>query len=277
MLSLIFYSISTLLLGWSYYRLVKRSRVGVAIVAGDFLFVLGICIYPIALILGWVMPGIEGNSYLSRHGMPGFIVSFHLMMVAVGAATGTLLSARKCKDKYVRRWEKAASTLIPGTQYWLYVIAIGLLTYATYFLLVGFEVAMANAAAARGGDFEGFGENDKYLFLKTVAAIALYACTAVPFLAKFKANHRRFLFVAMYLTLLVAAFANSISRIIVLKYLVAPSVIFFLASGRGLVKSTAKLAVLSIIFFVAIAVALYGKSFGQYLRYMYGGGADVCD
>lgn len=270
MIPLICYFFSTLLFGWSYYKLLKRSRLGIALVASDFLFILGICIYPIALILGWVIPGIEGDAYLSRHRMPGFGLSFHVLMAAVGAAMGTAFSVKGCKEKYVRRIEKFSSTLVPNTRYWLYVVAIGLLIYATYFLLVGFDVAMANAAAARGGDFEGFGGGDKYLFLKTVGALSLYACAAIPFLARFKTKHGRYLFIAMYLVLLAAAFANSISRIIVLKYLVAPSLIFFAVSGRGLVRSTAKLAVMSAIFFVAIAVALYGKSFGQYLRHTYG-------
>jgi hypothetical protein len=140
----------------------------------------------------------------------------------------------------------------------------GVFCYSLYFYLVGFDVAIINAAAARGGDFEGFGDNAKYFFLKTVGSSTLLGGGLLLFLLEFK----KWRYVILYIVIVIAAYINSISRTLWLATFIAPiAVHFFSRNNLNTNTSNSKRVIIAIsIGLLGVLVAQYGKIFGHFAK-----------
>jgi hypothetical protein len=148
-------------------------------------------------------------------------------------------------------------TIGPDPNGWRWVYLASLLVWALYFHLVGLETALVNVALARSGEFEGFGEGVRWLFLKSIAyACSLSAC-ALPVLLHKK--YRDPFAVFLYVVLAAVAYLNSYSRGDVLNLLMVPVLVYVLM----LRSLRLTLAVLGVFTAIAVPVLLYTKSLGS--------------
>lgn len=236
----------------------RRSALGVVVLAIETPFILGLCLYPVLLESGVVSPGHEGVSYLSRNGPPGWIAAWHVFVYAVFALIGYLFASRLPFHRphgLVRALERVGDPL----SLWRLLVIFGLLMYGAFMVLVGPEVALINAFLGRSGDFSGFGDSAKYLFLKTVGSMSMFAVCFIPYVITQRGG--RLVFLLLYLALVVVAYLNSISRNLILYQFIVP--LLMLVHGLGLTKRS-----LLIVLFTVLPVAFLAVFFGKPLGFL---------
>jgi hypothetical protein len=266
---IIIYAISGFLLIKSYLEIIKASNLGWAIALSDFLFIAGVGIYPILYLLGIISPGLEGEAYISQNGPPGFLAAMHVLGIALGAKVATSYSLNKPEIQVkLRKYHGVANAISTKTNFWLAITIACSVLYLVFFYKVGLYVALSNVAAARSGEFDGFGDDKKYLFLKTAAAIGLFSCVIIPGLRNEKKTKSR-IFFFFYATLLILSFLNSISRAMFLNFLIAPLLLYYLDGIRERKVRVMEYAGLVFSLAIGLGIALFGKSIGTYLYLAY--------
>ncbi|HZW12295.1 MAG TPA: hypothetical protein VFF81_03765 [Noviherbaspirillum sp.] len=264
------YFLSVMLVCTVLVLAIKRSAFGVLLLMALIWFLIGSCIYPIFDLFGIVERGVEVQDFISRNGEPGLATALHVLLASIGMACGYMYRPRKgIGDSVVGA---VTSKLIGANDsfVWRVSILLGIACYLVYFQLVGFDVALINAAAARGGDFEGFGEKDSYLFIKTVAAIGLVATSFLPMMLLAKKDR---IFILLYGLLIVMAYSNSISRNLVLYGAIVP-VLVYVRLKWDMTKRSARysaLIVASVLIPFALLVLNYGKVMGHYISFYLSG------
>lgn len=245
-------------------RALKRSAFGVLLVTALIWFLIGACLYPIFDLLGIVARGTEVRDFISRNGEPGFATALHILLASVGMACGY---AYRPRDGMSERAVRAlTSKMIGGNDVfiWRASILLGLGCYLVYFKLVGFDLALINAAAARSGDFDGFGEKDAYLFIKTVAAIGFVATSFLPTALLGK---KGWIFILLYGLLVVMAYSNSISRNLLLYGAIVPILVYMRLKWDVMNRSNkySSLLIALVLIPFALLVLNYGKVMGHYI------------
>lgn len=245
-------------------RALKRSAFGVLLLSTLVWFLIGSCLYPIFDLLGVVERGTEVQDFISRNGEPGFATALHILLAAVGMAVGYAYRPREGLAE--RATFAVANAMGQGNDkfIWRASILLGIGCYLIYFQLVGFDVALINAAAARSGDFEGFGEKDAYLFIKTVAAIGFVATCFLPVILLGKKGK---LFILLYAALIVMAYSNSISRNLLLYGAIVPLLVYMRLKWDVMSRKNrfSSLILMAILIPFALLVLNYGKVMGHYI------------
>ena len=264
------YFLSACLVGIILIRALKRSALGVLLTFVLIWFLIGACLYPMLYLSRVIGTQGEVADFIARHGVPGIGTALHVLLMAAGMACAYFLRPKSgIPEQVVNRF---AETVIgaPDTRIWCASLFLGVASYLLYFRLVGVDVALMNAAAARSGDFEGFGEKDAYMFLKTVAAIGFVAQCFVA-IALIKKN---WLFVAAYFLLVATAYANSISRNLLLYSAIVPFLVY-LRLRRDVGKKRRHGPLMYVIALALIPAALlilkYGKVMGHFIRSYFSG------
>lgn len=241
----------------------KTSKFGMLVAISSTWILLGLFIVPILYSIGWIP--LSGNVYMHSQSEFGIAASFHCLLLAVGHVLGLRLNTKglgaSIADAVVTNWPNSLQQKLVKT-----FIFISALSFFIYFYQVGFSNALINAAAARGGDFEAFSQDDKaFLFLKTIGSGALLGGSLLFY---FLLNKNYFL-VLVYLILLAAAYSNSISRTLILSGLIAPVVVYLAVAyanrlrAIGFIKGS---IIATSLGGLSVIVVLYGKIFGHFLR-----------
>jgi hypothetical protein len=126
---------------------------------------------------------------------------------------------------------------------------------------------LVNAALARSGIFEGLEEDLEWLFLKRLAGILGLVFVFVPAVLMLK-RERMFFFIA-YLTLVTLLYLNSISRVLLIRTLVLPAMIYMYMTG-AMLRPRMMITLPAIGLFVALVV-VYGKGFGGVAQALFTG------
>lgn len=267
-ISFLFYAIALLVASTLFLDSLRRSEFGVLLFISEFLFfVLGACVYPLLYIAGFIDLGASGHSFIQHNREPGVMAALHVLLYSIFSYVGYHLGQKK---RVVER-SAAVSILYKNFRDTKIVFAalliFGIFTYILFTSLVGLDVALINASAARAGYMEGFGGNAQYLFLKTLANVSLFAVCFVPALLISKKKVRDWAYLAAYGLLVVFAYLNSISRSLLLSSLLAP----YLVSLRYKISFNKFIRVLPVSMLGAL-ILLYGKTFGHYMSGMLGEG-----
>ena len=250
------YSVSLACLLAAVVVFLRRSEFGILILAIEAPFILGLCLYPLLFENGLVIPGQEGASYLSQNNPPGWMAAAHIFLYALFSLIGCIfaLSMPFNKPNMIARTLARVGDPIP---IWRFLVVFGLVVYGSFMLIVGPEVALINAFLGRSGDFSGFGDSAKYLFLKTLGSISMFAVCFIPFVIRQRRG--RVVFLLLYLALVVIAYLNSISRNLILYQLVVP--LLMMIHGMGLTKRSL-LVMLTTILPLAFLAIFFGKPLG---------------
>ncbi len=247
----------------------RRSAFGILLAATLIWFLIGACLYPLFDLLRLVERGEEVSAFIALNGEPGLMTATHILLMATGMACGYLYRPHTGVSERAVRWIGVRLAAGDDLAIWRASVLLGIGAYILYFSLVGLDTALINAAAARGGDFEGFGEKDAYLFIKTVAAVGLVSICFVS-LALLR---KSWWFSLLYFVLLAMAYTNSISRNLLLYGGLVPLLVYVRLRGdlrrRGGGKHTYVMALALIP--LALLVLNYGKVMGHYISaYMSG-------
>lgn len=258
------YFTASCLIGAVLFRALKYSAFGVLLCGVLIWFLIGACIYPLFYFSGGIAPYGEVEEFISRNGAPGFAAALHVLLTALGMACGYFLRPRNGIPERTVNFLTASLVRAPSKRIWLASIILGIAAYLLYFRLVGVDVALMNAAAARSGDFEGFGEKDAYMFLKTVAAIGVVAQCFFA-IALIEKNR---LFIAAYFLLVATAYANSISRNLLLYTVIVPLLVYIRLKPDVRKKKYGPTAYLVLIALIPVALLImnYGKVMGHFIR-----------
>lgn len=260
---------SLAMLTWILYSLLRESEFGVVVFMAELPFILSCTVYPVLIMFGLISPGLEGSLYVSNHGVPGLGVSIHVFLYSLGGLAGYHYG-RKMHSASGAQWLlRVSERAVPNPSFWVRPLLLGLFIWLAFFQLVGVEVALANAVRARSGVFDGFGEDVRWLFLKTLASSFMFCACAVPvFLKDFGKYWHLF---AIYCVLVILVFVNSISRSSILNYLLVPMAVY--------VYSRKSVPLFLIAFAIGILIAapvlLFGKSAGQWISAMAEGRSSI--
>lgn len=245
-------------------RSIRRSAFGILLASSLIGFLIGACIYPMFHLFHPVEHHSEVADFIARNGEPGIAAAIHVLLISIGLLCGYIYRPRHAISDRVVSWVEARMVQGNEAVVWRWSIFLGVASYLLYFSLVGFDVALMNAAAARGGDLEGFGEKDSFVFLKTVAAIGFVATCFVP-MALFDKNK---IFIVTFCLLVATAYANSISRNLLLYTAIVPVLVYLRLRLDLQRHSNAHLSVVMALALVPFAlwVLTYGKVMGQLIR-----------
>lgn len=238
----------------------RRSSIGIFVLVAFSWYFIGLYLVPMLIVFGWIPEG--GNVYAFNASSYGLAASFHCFLLSLGMLLGFGSKIYKADVFFVR----AIDHSIGGVEWTLLkrIIILGLFSFSLFFYLVGIDTALVNAAAARGGDFEGFGSGKSFLFLKTIGASSLLGGALLYYLL----YEKKVVYVFLYLVVVVLAYLNSISRNLILTSIIAPLLAYQVAVLR-LRRSTYAWFVFGLVFiFVTIGslfVVQYGKIFGHFL------------
>lgn len=243
---------------------IRRSAFGFLLASFLIWFLVGSCVYPLLNALGMVHHGREVTDFINRNNEPGMATALHILFASIGMLCGYVYRPRNAVSDHAARWVAARVIGAKDALVWRCSLLLGICAYLLYFYLVGFELALTNAASARGGDFEGFGEGERFLFLKTVAAIGFVATSFLP-LALLTKNK---VFIVAYCLLVATAYANSISRNLLLYGVIVPVLVYVRlrmdVQGRRIKPMSYVIAAALLPF--AWLVLNYGKLVGHSIR-----------
>lgn len=260
-LSLFLYFLSLCFILLILYRSFRRSGFGILLLSTEFLPVaVGLCLYPLMFLADWVVPGKEGSAFLSRHGPPGIATALHIFLYTGFGVLGYRLATRRAYTERGYIFRRLHAAVRSPRRVFHALLLFGLVVYATFFYFVGIESALINAHAARSGDFSGFESDSRYLFLKTLGNLSLYAVCFIPAALSRTEGRRDWWSISVYLLLVLLAYLNSISRSVLLVYLIAPFLLY--TKPRLNVSSLFKLIPIAA---VTLGVLYYGKGFGFYM------------
>jgi hypothetical protein len=237
-------------------RMLYRSEFGVLVISVEYMYLLGCCLYPLLFSAGLVTPGVGGESFINNNGAPGLLAALHILVYCLSGAAGYLLSQKKpcnCLTPFAVQLNK----LVRSRQLWFAaLIVFGALMYGLYLYFIGLENALIYSTAMRSGLFENI-EETRFLFLKTLASLSLYAvCFVYANLVRGKAR----LLLLSYVLLVIVAYLLSISRSLLLDFLLVPFLVYSRAHFG--VTSAARIAVISVL---GGLVLFFGKNFGTYM------------
>lgn len=258
-LEILLYAASFSGIGLYFLLSLRRSELGMVFLGYDIFFFLGCCVYPIVLETRLITPGENGISAMAAMGKPGLLTAMHVFAVAMGMFLGYVLGSRlpRARVRDASSFGDAADFLVPDpAKAWRVAVLAGLVTIGLYIWAVGLEVALVNANLGRAGVFEGYGEDARWLFLKTVAAVLGTCFVFLPGVLLSKTDRG---FLVLYVASVVALFVVSPSRSFFLTSLLIPVMVYLHASGTLLRPRV--LALISVICVAAGAVLLYGKYF----------------
>jgi hypothetical protein len=257
------YSFSLLLSASVLIIALSRSAFGVPLFFTELFVVAGLSLYPLFFLLGMVSPGLEGQLFLARNETPGIWVALHVFLWSIGGFLGYLAGSNLGVVGISRLSRIADKARVDQIRVFRVLVVSGLIIYCLFFYLVGWKTALANAAAGRAGIFEGFGEGASWLFLKTLAGVALLGATVyLPFVLSKKGNFSSLL---SYFLLVAITYLNSISRTLLLAQVIVPIAIYLYIQpnrGRYLLQ---KFVIVCLLSAFATVVLLYGKGFGSLL------------
>lgn len=258
------YCLSALAVSAVVVRSIRRSAFGVLLASTVAGFLIGDCLYPIFHIAGVIESQGEVADFIQKNGEPGLATAVHVMLMSFGMLFGYSYRPRHSVSGQAIGWVTARLMEGRDTVVWRASILLGIVSYLLYFYLVGVDVALMNAAAARGGDFDGFEGKDSFVFLKTVAAVGFVATCFVPMAL----HEKRKIFIAAFALLVVTAYANSISRNLLLYTAIVPLLVYLRLRvdliGRSSLKGSLFLGLALIP--SALLVLTYGKVMGHFIR-----------
>lgn len=240
-----------------FYQLLYKSEYGILVFFTEFFtFIIPICIYPLFFYLDIFDISQNTRNLIQQYGRPGIIEAFHVLLYVLAAFTGYQISAKQLPS--INNRFHRLSKYIKSDKLFYRLILFGLITYAFFYLLVGVENVFLHASAARSGFVDNYGENQKYLFLVTLAKVSLYAVCFLPwiFYKQKTANDKLFLF--LYFVLLVATYFANYGRGMWLAQLIIPLIVY-----ARLKTSFSQFLKLVPVFLFGYLVLIYGKSFGN--------------
>lgn len=259
-IALLLYSASLVAVFMYFFLSLRRSEFGMILVGYDLFFFLGCCVYPLVLEAGLITPGANGHAAMASIGKPGLLTAIHVFGVALGMFLGYLFgreSGRALSRMSLSRYQDAADFIVPRpAMAWRAAILIGLVVMAVYIWAVGLDVALINANLARAGVFEGFGEDAKWLFLKTIVIVCAFSSVFLPAVLMSKTDRG---FLVLYVVFVLILFLISPSRGLFLSSLFVP-VMVYLQASRSLFKPRVLIA-LSVGTLAAALILIYGKYF----------------
>lgn len=259
------YFMSLGLVGTVIALALRRSAFGILMASTLIWFMLGACIYPLTDLLGLVERGTEVSDFIARNGEPGIGAALHILLASAGMFFGYVFQSRSGISKRAIHWMSSKFFRTNEDMVWRYSILLGICSYVVYFYFVGIDVALINAAAARSGEFDGFGEKQIYMFLKTVAAIGFVAASLLPVMLL----EKRRISVLAYCLLLVAAYTNSVSRTLILVNAIVPILVYARLKWdmqRRSNRSSSYVIIFALVPF-ALMVMVYGKVMGQFISF----------
>ena len=263
------YLISLFFTLYTFFLMARRSEFGILVIASEFLSIaVGLCIYPIFYQLDWITLGKEGYSFVRHNGEPSIITAFHILLYTASGCVGYLVATKQSYVGGGYLFRSIQGIVKSEDNSFCSLIIFGFVVYSIYFYLVGFHDSLINASAARSGEFDGFGENVQYLFLKTLANVSLYAVCFLPAIL-YKKTKR--LWVLAYTMLVLIAYLNSISRSLLLNYIFVPFLVYSMVNF-GFVAVVR----ITTILFIGSLVLFYGKPFGHYMsNYLTGNYSEI--
>lgn len=253
----LFYIFTLIIVLVLFYQLLHKSEYGVLVFSGEFFaFIVPICIYPLFFYFDIFSTTATGQSLIKNYGAPGIFESIHIFLYVFSALIGYQFSSRG--NSFLKAaFEKTARHMQPEKLFYNLVI-FGLIVYVAFYLLVGVENILLHAKAARAGFVENYGEDQKYLFLKTFAKVSLYAVCFLPwFLYKKRSSKDRF-FILLYLLLLIATYFANYGRGMWLGQLIIPIIIY-----ARLNTSFSQFMKLVPVMLFGYMVLIYGKTLGH--------------
>ena len=234
---------------------IKRSAFGWLLLLTEYFYLLGLGVYPILLGFGVIDAPEKFSNYLSNNDGFSVVTFFHIALYGAGALSGYYL-ARPFANKISRSIIKFSVINKVDNYMWFYCISgVSIFFSFLYFYFVGFETALMNASAARGGDFSGLEGFEQYSFLKRLAMVGMCSIIFVPYIIM---DNRR-IFTSFLIVFIVAVliYFETVSRVIILDLIGVYLILYF-----SLKKYNWRVA----LFIVPVTaflgfVFLYGKSF----------------
>jgi hypothetical protein len=259
------YFLALCLVGFVTVYSLWRSAFGILLASTLIWFLIGACVYPLSDLLGIVKHGGEVRDFIGHNGEPGLGAAVHILLASIGIFVGYVYRPQNGLSHRAVKWASATFTKADNSAVWRYSILLGICSYIVYFYFVGIDVALINAAAARSGEFDGFGENQSFMFLKTLASIGFVATCFLPIAIL----EKRRLSILAYGLLILTAYTNTISRSLILTSVIVPILIYTRLkwdTQKRANKSFSSGAILGLVPF-ALLVLIYGKVMGQFISY----------
>ncbi len=199
--------------------------------------------------------GFISYQYYILNGKPGFLTALHIFSYTLfSLISSCFILNRKINYDLCFRIEK----LMPNPEGFLKVfIVIGVLSNIIYFYNFGFKNALMLASSMRAKHYDG---DTSFLFLKSISYVSLYAVCFIPYICKSNLRNKNAL-IFFYVSLVLMAYLNSVSRTIVLTYLIIPILMIGMMSVKAI--SFKKVLVLFFTMLIGTLVLFYGKSFGN--------------
>ena len=221
---------------------------------------LGTAIVPIGIQLGLYSSGFHGNQYLLANLEPGLAPVLHPFCFSIGSVIGWHVGVKS-------RFSGRVITILSRPLYKvnafycaLFLLVVSLLSYALLFALIDWQLLLSNA---RGGSGAAYGEQQKYLFLKSFASLGMWSVCFLPSLSKAAGRSKVLLIVAMILVYVILTFALAISRNLLLWTTLVPAIVLLRYSA---VRLYFKFVATVVVVIFASIVLLYGKSYSQVQR-----------
>lgn len=251
-----------IVLGGFLLWLIKRSALGVFISIYFSWYLIGLYIYPIFLTLG-IIKGQMIDLYPNYNNSYAMIAAVHCLLLSFGIVMGYITN----RTNFIFRYLKGVAINLPQSfeqAVFPKLVLGGILIYLLYFYLVGFDVALANAAAARGGIFDSFGDKVHFLFLKTLgSSTILFGAIFLYFLSS-----KKIVSAFLYICLILLIYVNSISRNMFLVTTIVPLSTYLFLTYRRMSNKLSGFILFStglvLLFGFSIIVVRYGKIFGYY-------------
>lgn len=237
-------------------RLISRGPLGLVAAVQVLQLAAGTALTPLLYELNILEPGDEGASYIARNGLPGVGASFAVFTfwVAVVLADGGFGG-----DRPMVRGQGSKLTVASLQHLAWSLLVVSLVAYAVLFALVDWSLLLTEA---RSGDIDAYGTNQRWLFLKSIASVGLYAACFGAVFAK-ATPLVRYGFAAVFGLYVLLTFVTSISRNFLLYALLIPTVGLTGRFGRRDVRSSFGILVALML---GALVLVYGKTYGQSQR-----------
>lgn len=208
--------------------------------------------------------GFISYQYYTLNNKPGILTALHIFLYTLFSFISScfILNKKINYDLCLR-----IESLMPSPENVLkFFIVIGVLSNLLYFYSFGFKNALMLASSMRSKHYDG---DTSFLFLKSISYISLYSVCFIPYIVKSNLKSKNVL-MFLYFLLVIMAYLNSVSRTIVLTYLILPMLIIGMMSMKKI--SFRKMLVLFFSIFIGILFLFYGKSFGNVMSSFIDGG-----
>lgn len=238
----------------------RHSPIGTLLAVTIAQVCIGTTVVPILIALGIYAPGFHGQQYAISNPMPELAASVHILLFSIGSVAGWRFGIKR---KSACQSTLAVERLLTAVDPFHCAITLLCVSFAAYFLLfffIDWEVLLLNA---RNGSIAEYGELKKWLFLKSVASLGIWATCFLPSLIPLKSRKRLYSLCLLILIYVLITYVLSISRNLILLALIVPAIIVMRHFNPTIGKRIAFTVLISI--FAGI-VLLYGKSYNQVQR-----------